>query len=86
MSKRQRQLQGRVISNKMDKTAVVQVTRRVKHKTGKYISLQTKYKIHDADNQLNIGDVVIIGEVRPISKNKSWTLVEVVTIAKGAQS
>ena len=83
MSKRQRQLQGIVVSNKMDKTAVVLVTRRVKHETGKYISLQSKIKAHDENNQLNIGDFVSIGEVRPLSKDKSWALLEVITQAKG---
>lgn len=85
MIKRQRKLQGRVVSNGMDKTAVVLVSRLVKHKIGKYIKLQKKYKVHDESNALRLGDFVEIGEVRPISKHKSWTLLQVVTPAAGEQ-
>jgi len=71
-------LTGTVISNKMDKTAVVLFERKVKHpKYGKYIKKSTKYKIHDEDNLCKEGDVVTITETRPISKDKSWKLVEV---------
>jgi len=71
-------LTGTVISNKMDKTAVVLFERKVKHpKYGKYIKKSTKYKIHDEDNLCKEGDVVTITETRPISKGKSWRLVEV---------
>lgn len=79
----QRKLTGVVTSNKMDKTAVVLVERQVKHKIGKYITLSKKYKIHDESNVLKIGDTVVIGEVKPISKDKAWTLLEVISHATG---
>ena len=72
-------LTGTVVSNKMNKTAVVLLEKKVKHpKYGKYVKKSTKYKVHDQDNICKIGDVVTITEVRPISKNKSWKLVEVI--------
>ncbi|MBM9511183.1 30S ribosomal protein S17 [Desulfogranum marinum] len=65
--------QGSVVSNKMDKSVVVLVERKVRHKMyGKYIRRQIKYMAHDAANQCNIGDVVLIEECRPLSKNKRW--------------
>lgn len=71
-------LTGTVISDKMDKTAVVLFERKVKHpKYGKYIKKSTKYKIHDENNLCKEGDVVTITETKPISKDKSWKLVEV---------
>lgn len=71
-------LTGKVVSDKMNKTAVVLFERKVKHpKYGKYIKKSTKFKIHDEDNKCKIGDIVTITEVRPISKEKSWKLVEV---------
>ena len=77
--KRVRTLQGKVVSDKMDKTITVAVERRVKHPIyGKYISRTTKVHAHDEDNQCKMGDIVIVRESRPLSKNKSWTLVEVV--------
>ncbi len=70
---------GRVISNKMDNTITVLVERRVKHPLyGKYISRSTKLHVHDANNDCNEGDEVTISECRPISKTKSWKLVEIV--------
>jgi len=73
---------GRVVSNLMDKTAVVLIERRVKHALyGKYIRLSTKFHVHDGENVCNIGDTVTISECKPISKKKSWTLVDVVTKA-----
>jgi len=79
IKKVKRTLQGNVVSNKMDKTIVVLVERKVKHKvTGKYIRRSSKIHAHDADNICQIGDVVTIAEQRPISKTKSWSLVEVV--------
>jgi len=73
---------GRVVSNLMDKTAVVLVERRVKHALyGKYIRLSTKFHVHDHENVCNIGDTVTISECKPISKKKSWMLVDVVTKA-----
>lgn len=65
--------QGSVVSNKMDKSVVVLVERKVRHKMyGKYIRRQVKYMAHDAANECNIGDVVLIEECRPLSKNKRW--------------
>ena len=77
--KKQRTITGRVVSDKMDKTATVVVERKVKHPMyGKYIRRSTKYMVHDEDNTCNQGDVVTITECRPVSRNKSWRLVEVV--------
>jgi small subunit ribosomal protein S17 len=70
---------GSVISNKMDKSVVVQVDRRIRHKMyGKYISRRVKYMADDPDNVCNIGDVVMIEECRPLSKNKRWRVLSVV--------
>ena len=70
---------GRVISNKMDRTITVLVERKVKHPLyGKYISRSTKLHVHDENNECNEGDEVTIAECRPISKTKSWKLVEIV--------
>lgn len=75
----QRSVTGRVVSNKMDKSITVLVERRVKHPLyGKYIRRSTKLHAHDADNACNEGDIVTIAQCRPISKSKSWTLVEIV--------
>jgi small subunit ribosomal protein S17 len=77
--KRQRTETGRVISNKMDKTITVMVERKVKHPLyGKYIRRSSKFHAHDEDNQCQEGDVVTIAECRPISKSKTWRLVEIV--------
>ena len=66
---------GRVLSNKSEQTATVLVERKVKHPVyGKYVRRSKKYRVHDSENQLNIGDVVQIKECRPMSKTKSWTL------------
>ena len=70
---------GSVISNKMDKSVVVQVDRRIRHKLyGKYISRRVKYMADDPNNICNIGDVVLIEECRPLSKNKRWRVRSVV--------
>ena len=70
---------GSVISNKMDKSVVVQVDRRIRHKLyGKYISKRVKYMADDPKNVCNIGDVVLIEECRPLSKNKRWRVRSVV--------
>jgi len=77
--KRQRTLVGKVVSNKMDKTVVVQVERRTKHPLyGKIVMRSNKYKAHDEANQYNEGDVVEIAEGRPISRSKSWSVVRLV--------
>jgi small subunit ribosomal protein S17 len=70
---------GKVISDKMDKSATVMIERKVKHPVyGKYIRRSTKLHIHDAENNCQEGDTVIIEQCRPISRTKSWRLVEVV--------
>ena len=74
-----RTLQGRVISDKMDKSITVLIERRVKHPMyGRFMTRSTKLKAHDETNQCNTGDVVTISECRPISKSKSWTLVDII--------
>jgi small subunit ribosomal protein S17 len=73
-------LQGTVVSNKGDKTVVVKVERRVKHPLyAKIIRLSKKYHAHDEDNAFNEGEVVRIEETRPISKLKTWKVIERVT-------
>ncbi len=77
-----RTITGRVISKKMDKTASVLVERLVKHPVyGKIIKRSTKILVHDEQNQCNAGDVVLITSCRPISKNKTFRLVEIVESA-----
>lgn len=79
---RVRTLQGRVISDKMDKSITVLIERRVKHPMyGKFITRSTKLKAHDETNQCNAGDLVTISECAPISKSKNWKLVDVITKA-----
>lgn len=74
-----RVLQGTVVSDKMQKTVVVKVDRRVKHALySKIITRCTKYHVHDEDGICKMGDKVRIRETRPISKRKSWTLLNVV--------
>ncbi|QIE02192.1 30S ribosomal protein S17 [Buchnera aphidicola (Uroleucon sonchi)] len=74
-----RTLQGRVISNKMQKSAVVAIERFVKHAIyKKFIKRTTKIHIHDEENQCHIGDLIEIRESRPISKTKSWILVRII--------
>ena len=74
-----RQLIGTVVSDKMDKTAVVQVERLVKHPMyKKYIRRRNKFAAHDKDNSCNIGDRVLITESRPISKLKRWRVTEII--------
>ncbi len=75
-----RTVEGRVVSNKMDKTVTVLVERQVKHALyGKYIKRSTKLHAHDADNACNEGDVVRVAEIAPMSKTKNWRVVEIVT-------
>jgi len=82
MSDKIRTLQGRVVSDKMDKSITVLIERRVKHPMyGKFMTRSTKLKAHDAANVCNEGDIVTIREVAPISKTKSWLLVDVITKA-----
>ena len=78
-TKAQRTVVGRVVSNKMDKTVSVAIERRIKHPVyGKYIRRTTKVLAHDASNECKAGDRVAISECRPMSKNKSWSVVNVV--------
>jgi len=80
--KRTRIATGKVVSNKMDKTITVMVERRVKHPVyGKYITRSSKIHAHDESNQCGIGDTVTVAESRPISKSKTWKLLEVVESA-----
>lgn len=74
---------GVVSSNKMDKTITVNVERKVKHPMyGKFVKKTTKFMAHDDKNECSIGDTVKIMEVRPLSKNKCWRLVEVLQKVK----
>ena len=74
---------GLVISNKMDKSIVVQIERNYKHAVyGKYVKKTNKFVAHDEKNECNIGDTVRIMETRPLSKNKNWRLVEIIERAK----
>ena len=77
-----RTVEGRVVSNKMNKTVTILVERQVKHPLyGKYIRRSTKLHAHDEENACNEGDVVRVSECRPLSKTKNWRVVEVVTRA-----
>jgi len=68
-----------VVSDKMDKSAVVLIERKVKHPIyGKFVKKSTKLHIHDENNECGVGDTVQISECRPISRTKSWKLVKVV--------
>jgi small subunit ribosomal protein S17 len=74
---------GTVISNKMNKSIVVAVERKVKHpKYGKFVKKTSTFMAHDEKNESNIGDTVRIMETRPLSKNKRWRLVEIIEKAK----
>jgi small subunit ribosomal protein S17 len=74
---------GVVVSNSMDKSIVVAVKRKVKHPIyGKFINRTKKLMAHDEQNTCKVGDTVRISETRPLSKNKSWRLVEVIERAK----
>ena len=80
--KRTRTATGKVVSNKMDKTITVLLERRVKHPVyGKYITRSSRIHAHDEENTCGIGDTVTVAESRPISKSKTWKLLEVVESA-----
>ncbi len=82
MSDKTRTLQGRVVSDKMDKSIVVLIERRVKHPMyGKFLTRSTKIHAHDETNQCKEGDLVAIRECRPLSKTKSWTLESIIKTA-----
>lgn len=70
---------GKVISDKMDKTIVVEITSKIKHPLyGKYVKRYSRMNAHDADNKCKVGDIVEIKQSRPISKTKNWVLVQVI--------
>jgi len=72
-----RVLEGLVVSDKMDKTITVQVTRTVKHpRFRKYVTRRKNFKAHDENNECKVGDQVVIRESRPLSRTKRWVLVE----------
>lgn len=74
---------GKVVSDKMDKTAVVSVENFISHKLyGKSIKMSKKYKAHDENNECKVGDKVKIMETRPLSKDKRWRVVEIIEKAK----
>ena len=74
---------GKVVSNKMQKTIVVSVERKVMHpKYGKFIKMTSKFKAHDEKNECTINDIVKLMETRPLSKDKRWRLVEFIEKAK----
>lgn len=78
----QRVIQGTVVSDKMQKTIVVSVERKKKHRLyHKVVTVTERYKAHDEDNTCKLGDVVRIQECRPMSKDKRWRVVEI--LAKG---
>ncbi len=72
-----RKLQGKIVSDKMQKTRVVAVTRLVRHlRYNKFYKITNRFKAHDEKNEYKLGDEVIIQEIRPMSKDKRWTIVE----------
>ena len=76
-NKTKKPIVAKVIKTEMNKSAVVRVERLVKHPVnGKYIKRSTKYHIHDENNKCSVGDVIKIKQCRPISKTKTWILVE----------
>jgi small subunit ribosomal protein S17 len=78
MRERKRVLIGRVLSNRMDKTVVVRVERKQRHRLyGKVITARRKYKAHDAENTCQIGDLVSMVEARPLSREKRWVVTEI---------
>jgi small subunit ribosomal protein S17 len=77
--KKKRAYVGRVISDKMDKTVVLAVTRKIAHpRYNKTISRTTKFKVHDEKNECKVGDLVKFIETRPLSKEKRWRVLEIV--------
>lgn len=76
--KKGRTVSGRVVSDKMDKTATILVERREKHPVyGKYVTRSSKLHAHDEHNECRVGDTVTVREARPISKSKTWRLVSI---------
>lgn len=82
----ERFLIGTVVSNKMDKTVVVQIVGKKKHPLyGKYVKYRTKYYAHDDSNACKVGDIVKLTESRPLSKKKRWVVQEVVESSREVQ-
>jgi small subunit ribosomal protein S17 len=78
MREQKRVLVGRVLSNRMDKTVVVEVERKKRHRLyGKVMTMRKKYKAHDAENACQIGDVVKMIESRPLSREKRWVVTQI---------
>ncbi|RBP62385.1 SSU ribosomal protein S17P [Brevibacterium sanguinis] len=76
-------MRGYVVSDKMEKTIVVEVEERVKHRLyGKVLRKSNKIKVHDEENTAGIGDLVVVAETRPVSAAKRWRLVEIIERAK----
>jgi small subunit ribosomal protein S17 len=80
---RRKTREGMVVGTKMDKTAIVAITDRVRHRRyDKTVQRVTKLYVHDEENTLNVGDKVKVAETRPLSKNKRWRLLEIVERAR----
>ncbi|MFO7890792.1 MAG: 30S ribosomal protein S17 [bacterium] len=80
---KRKEFTGEIVSNKMEKTIVVKVTRKVQHPLyKKYIKKSNKFMVHCENNKCSIGDIVKIAETRPLSRHKRWRLVEVIKQAK----
>jgi len=81
--KRRKTREGMVVGTAMDKTAIVAITDRVRHRRyDKTVQRVTKLYVHDEENTLNVGDKVKVAETRPLSKNKRWRLLEIVERAR----
>ncbi len=79
MREQKKVLVGRVLSNRMDKTVVVEVRQRKRHRLyGKVINIRKRFKAHDQDNACKIGDLVKMIEYRPLSREKRWMITEIV--------
>ncbi|MGZ5280794.1 MAG: 30S ribosomal protein S17 [Bacteroidia bacterium] len=78
-----KEIVGKVLRNKMDKSIVIGVERKVKHPMyGKFVKKTSTFMAHDEKNECNIGDIVQVMETRPLSKNKRWRLVQIIEKAK----
>jgi small subunit ribosomal protein S17 len=82
MNKQRKTLEGTVLKNKMEKTVVVETKRKIKHPlVKKYYTVTKTYKAHDDNNECQVGDMVLIGETKPISKEKRWAVLKVINKA-----
>jgi len=78
-----KEIVGKVLRNKMDKSIVIGVERKVKHPMyGKFVKKTSTFMAHDEKNECNVGDIVQVMETRPLSKNKRWRLVQIIEKAK----